>query len=83
MNKRVATCGEQEGTEGADLVTLHTNQICETVEDDEDEEFSHPIPWRKIEAEGLDCDHGLLFSTEEADRLFSRLEEEVEYFTGL
>ncbi|KAL6465791.1 hypothetical protein MHYP_G00259240 [Metynnis hypsauchen] len=82
MKKRVATCGEQERTEGEDLVTQHTNQTCETVEDDEDEEFSHPIPWRKIEAEGLDCDHGLLFSKEEADRLFSRLEEEVEYFTG-
>ncbi|KAL7836447.1 hypothetical protein AOLI_G00277310 [Acnodon oligacanthus] len=81
MKKRVATCGEQERTEGEDLVTQHTNQTCETVEDDEDEEFSHPIPWRKIEAEGLDCDHGLLFTKEEADRLFSRLEEEVEYFT--
>ncbi|KAJ8378262.1 hypothetical protein AAFF_G00244660 [Aldrovandia affinis] len=44
-------------------------------------EFSHPLPWRKIEAEGLDCDYALLFSKDEADRLFKQLEEEVEYFT--
>ncbi|KAL2091772.1 hypothetical protein ACEWY4_011570 [Coilia grayii] len=46
------------------------------------EEFSQPIPWRKIEAEGLDCDYGLLFKTEEATELFNELEKEVEYFTG-
>ncbi|XP_029999782.1 DNA oxidative demethylase ALKBH2 [Sphaeramia orbicularis] len=54
-------------------------------EDDEDTalaEFSHPIPWQKIEAEGLDCDYALLFSKEEADRLFRQLEEEVVYSTG-
>ncbi|XP_066513004.1 DNA oxidative demethylase ALKBH2-like [Hoplias malabaricus] len=62
-------------------------EMYEAVHDDDDDdddvkEFSHPIPWRKIEAEGLDCDYSLLFSKEEADMLFSRLEEEVEYFTG-
>lgn len=47
-----------------------------------EEEFSNPIPWQKIEAEGLDCDYSLLFNKEEADHLFNQLEEEVEYFTG-
>ncbi len=56
-------------------------------EEEEDEhtalgEFSHPVPWQKIEAEGLDCDYALLFSKEEADRLFKQLEEEVVYATG-
>lgn len=56
-------------------------------EDEEDEhgafaEFSHPVPWQKIEAEGLDCDYALLFSKEEADHLFEQLEEEVVYSTG-
>ncbi|XP_074525468.1 DNA oxidative demethylase ALKBH2 isoform X2 [Halichoeres trimaculatus] len=56
-------------------------------EDTEDEqalleEFSNPVPWRKIEAEGLDCDYALLFSKEEADQLFKRLEEELVYSTG-
>ncbi|XP_021172659.2 DNA oxidative demethylase ALKBH2 [Fundulus heteroclitus] len=46
------------------------------------EEFSHPIPWQKIEAEGLDCDYALLFLKEEADELFRQLEEEVVYSTG-
>ncbi|RXN23525.1 DNA oxidative demethylase ALKBH2 [Labeo rohita] len=47
-----------------------------------EEEFSQPIPWQKIEAEGLDCDYSLLFDKEEADYFFNQLEEEVEYFTG-
>lgn len=56
-------------------------------EDEEDEhdtlaEFSHPVPWQKIEAEGLDCDYALLFSREEADHLFKQLEEEVVYLAG-
>uniref|UniRef100_A0A673L0X8 AlkB homolog 2, alpha-ketoglutarate-dependent dioxygenase n=1 Tax=Sinocyclocheilus rhinocerous TaxID=307959 RepID=A0A673L0X8_9TELE len=46
-----------------------------------EEEFSQPIPWQKIEAEGLDCDCSLLFDKEEADHLFNQLEDEVEYFT--
>ncbi|XP_062399626.1 DNA oxidative demethylase ALKBH2 isoform X2 [Sardina pilchardus] len=45
-------------------------------------EFSQPIPWRKIEAEGLDCDYCLLIETEEANKLFNALESEIEYFTG-
>ncbi|KAM3867521.1 DNA oxidative demethylase ALKBH2 [Diretmus argenteus] len=50
-------------------------------EDEEDEEFSDPVPWQKIEAEQLDCDYALLFSKEEADLLFKQLEEEVVYLT--
>nr|XP_046243340.1 DNA oxidative demethylase ALKBH2 isoform X2 [Scatophagus argus] len=46
------------------------------------EDFSHPVPWQKIEAEGLDCDYALLFPKEEADLLFKQLEEEVVYSTG-
>ncbi|XP_018604531.1 DNA oxidative demethylase ALKBH2 [Scleropages formosus] len=45
-------------------------------------EFSDPLPWQKIEAEGLDCDYALLFSRQKADELFKQLEEEVQYFTG-
>ncbi|XP_013869820.1 DNA oxidative demethylase ALKBH2 [Austrofundulus limnaeus] len=45
-------------------------------------EFSHPIPWQKLEAEELDCDYALLFSKGEADDLFTRLEEEVVYSAG-
>ncbi|XP_041955657.1 DNA oxidative demethylase ALKBH2 isoform X1 [Alosa sapidissima] len=54
-------------------------------EEEEDmllKEFSQPIPWRKIEAEGLDCDYCLLFKTDEANELFNALERELEYFTG-
>ncbi|KAM9360660.1 DNA oxidative demethylase ALKBH2 [Symphorus nematophorus] len=57
----------------------------EEEEEDDDEhlaDFSNPVPWQKIEAEGLDCDYALLFSKEEADRLFKQLEEEVVYSTG-
>lgn len=59
----------------------------EEEEDEVDEdavlaEFSHPVPWQKIEAEGLDCDYALLFSKDEADHLFKQLEEEVVYSTG-
>ncbi|XP_041643459.1 DNA oxidative demethylase ALKBH2 [Cheilinus undulatus] len=50
--------------------------------DDSLSEFSHPVPWQKIEAEDLDCDYALLFSKDEADRLFHQLEEEVVYSTG-
>lgn len=45
-------------------------------------EFSNPVPWRKIEAEGLDVDYALLFTKEEANHLFKQLEEEVVYSTG-
>lgn len=58
-----------------------------TWEDEEDEhatlaEFSHPVPWQKLEAEGFDCDYAQLFSKEEADHLFNKLEEEVVYLAG-
>nr|XP_006640400.1 PREDICTED: DNA oxidative demethylase ALKBH2 [Lepisosteus oculatus]XP_015221734.1 PREDICTED: DNA oxidative demethylase ALKBH2 [Lepisosteus oculatus]XP_015221735.1 PREDICTED: DNA oxidative demethylase ALKBH2 [Lepisosteus oculatus]XP_015221736.1 PREDICTED: DNA oxidative demethylase ALKBH2 [Lepisosteus oculatus] len=45
-------------------------------------EFSAPLPWQKIEAEALDLDYTVLFSKAEADRLFKKLEEEIEYFSG-
>lgn len=45
-------------------------------------EFANPVPWQKIESEGLDCDYALLFSKEEADILFSNLEKEIVYATG-
>ncbi|XP_036955185.1 DNA oxidative demethylase ALKBH2 [Acanthopagrus latus] len=51
-------------------------------EDASSAEFSHPVPWQKIEAEGLDCDYALLFSKEEAEKLFRQLEQEVVYATG-
>ncbi|XP_061674335.1 DNA oxidative demethylase ALKBH2 isoform X2 [Syngnathoides biaculeatus] len=56
--------------------------VQEELADAEDEEFSDPVPWRKIESENLDCDYALLFTKEEADRLFQKLEEEVIYSTG-
>lgn len=54
----------------------------EEEEYDEDSEFSHPVPWQKIEAEGLDCDYAMLFTKAEADHLLKQLEEEVVYSTG-
>ncbi|XP_014795516.1 PREDICTED: DNA oxidative demethylase ALKBH2 isoform X2 [Calidris pugnax] len=39
-------------------------------------------PWQEIRAEGLNCDYRLLFGKAEADEIFQRLEEEVEYFEG-
>lgn len=60
----------------------------EKVKEDEEDgdsassEFSHPVPWHKIEKEGLDLDYALLFSKEEANELFKQLEEEVVYTTG-
>ncbi|XP_029475197.1 DNA oxidative demethylase ALKBH2 isoform X2 [Rhinatrema bivittatum] len=38
--------------------------------------------WRKISAEGLDCDYTLLFDKAEADRIFNDLEKEITYFSG-
>lgn len=38
--------------------------------------------WRRIRAEGLDCEYTLLFHKAEADEIFRELEKEVEYFTG-
>lgn len=64
---------------------LESDERIKEEEEEEDAilaEFSHPVPWQKIEAEGLDCDYALLFSKEEADHLFKQLEEEVVYSTG-
>uniref|UniRef100_A0AC11AWA3 AlkB homolog 2, alpha-ketoglutarate dependent dioxygenase n=1 Tax=Ovis aries TaxID=9940 RepID=A0AC11AWA3_SHEEP len=40
------------------------------------------LSWRRIQAEGLDCDYTVLFGKAEADEIFQELEKEVEYFTG-
>uniref|UniRef100_A0A665UUD8 AlkB homolog 2, alpha-ketoglutarate-dependent dioxygenase n=1 Tax=Echeneis naucrates TaxID=173247 RepID=A0A665UUD8_ECHNA len=68
-------------------IKLEEGERMKEEEDEVDEdaalvEFSHPVPWQKIEAEGLDCDYALLFSKEEADQLFKQLEEQVVYSTG-
>ncbi|KAK0138116.1 DNA oxidative demethylase ALKBH2 [Merluccius polli] len=54
----------------------------EKSKDDDLAEWPRPVPWRNIDAEGLDCDYALLFTQEEADSLFGRLETEVVYLTG-
>ncbi|XP_051923750.1 DNA oxidative demethylase ALKBH2 isoform X1 [Hippocampus zosterae] len=54
----------------------------EEAADAEEDDFSDPIPWQKIESEGLDCDYALLFTQHEADHLFQKLEKEVVYSTG-
>ncbi|XP_030075105.1 DNA oxidative demethylase ALKBH2 [Microcaecilia unicolor] len=38
--------------------------------------------WKKISAEGLDCDYTLLFDKTEADKIFRDLEKEIIYFSG-
>nr|XP_033812720.1 DNA oxidative demethylase ALKBH2 isoform X2 [Geotrypetes seraphini]XP_033812721.1 DNA oxidative demethylase ALKBH2 isoform X2 [Geotrypetes seraphini] len=38
--------------------------------------------WKKISAEGLDCDYTLLFNKTEADKIFCDLEKEITYFSG-
>ncbi|XP_042193324.1 DNA oxidative demethylase ALKBH2 [Callorhinchus milii] len=38
--------------------------------------------WRHVAAEGLDCDYAVIFTRSEADDIFLRLEEELEYFSG-
>ncbi|XP_074494120.1 DNA oxidative demethylase ALKBH2 [Sebastes fasciatus] len=63
-------------------IKLETDDERLKQEEDEEDEFSHPVPWQKIEAEGLDCDYAQLFSKEEADHLLNKLEEEVVYATG-
>ncbi|XP_041792919.1 DNA oxidative demethylase ALKBH2 isoform X2 [Chelmon rostratus] len=69
-------------------IKLENDERMKQEEEEEEEEehaasaeFSDPVPWQKIEAEGFDCDYALLFSKEEADRLFKQLEEEVVYAT--
>lgn len=58
------------------------DSVEEEEEVDSTGEFSHPVPWQKIEAEGLDCDYAQLFSKKEADHLYKMLEEELVYVTG-
>ncbi|GLG94997.1 DNA oxidative demethylase ALKBH2 [Gryllus bimaculatus] len=41
-----------------------------------------PLQWRKLAAEGLDCDYCLLLPRAQADALFRRLEDELKYFKG-
>lgn len=62
---------------------MKRREVCsEWNEDGGFEEFSRPVPWQKWESEGLDCDLASLFTEEEAQRLFGRLEAEVVYLTG-
>lgn len=65
-------------------IKLESNDRTKEEEDEHGtpEEFSNPVPWQKIEAEGLDCDYAQLFSKDEADYLFQKLEEELVYSTG-
>lgn len=79
---RPTACVESNTPETQQVEKRCPEEMCKDVDEDEADEFPHPIPWRKIEAHGLDCDYGLLFSKEEANRLLMQLEEEVEYFTG-
>lgn len=93
MSREATACVESSKPGTQKMEKLATEETCEAVDQDEEEdeededeededEFPRPIPWQKIEAQGLDCDYGLLFSRVEASRLFVQLEEEVEYFTG-
>lgn len=79
---RQPACVESNTPETQQVGKPCPEEMCKDVDEDEVDEFPHPIPWRKIEARGLDCDYGLLFPKEEANRLLMQLEEEVEYFTG-
>ncbi|XP_026865104.2 DNA oxidative demethylase ALKBH2 [Electrophorus electricus] len=86
MSKRAAVSVRKNRVEMEALPHQCTKEMCEDIikdtDEDAEEEFPQPIPWQKIEAEGLDCDYSLLFSKVEADRIFYQLEDEVEYFTG-
>ncbi|KAJ8005669.1 hypothetical protein DPEC_G00120330 [Dallia pectoralis] len=65
--------------------TCNQEMIEGTVKEEEDAHFHgfpESIPWQKIEAEGLDCDYALLFPKQEADKLYTQLEEEVVYLKG-
>lgn len=68
-------------------IKLENDERIKEEEDEEEDsiltEFSNPVPWQKVEAEGLDLDYALLFSKAEADHLFKQLEEEVVYSTGI
>ncbi|XP_014843279.1 PREDICTED: DNA oxidative demethylase ALKBH2 isoform X1 [Poecilia mexicana] len=84
QNKRLCSNDVPRRSPRKKMIKMEEHE-CEEEEEEKDpsfEEFSHPIPWQKIEAEGLDCDYALLFLKEEADNLFRQLEEEVVYSTG-
>ncbi|OCU01845.1 DNA oxidative demethylase ALKBH2 [Xenopus laevis] len=38
--------------------------------------------WKKLQAENLDCDYTSLFSKNEADDIFQKLEKDIVYFSG-
>ncbi|XP_008274802.1 DNA oxidative demethylase ALKBH2 [Stegastes partitus] len=85
QSKRSSTSDVQKSPKKKMKLEISERMKEEDAEEDEDAasaEFSHPVPWRKIEADRLDCDYALLFSKQEADQLFKQLEEEVVYSTG-
>ncbi|XP_041854541.1 DNA oxidative demethylase ALKBH2 isoform X1 [Melanotaenia boesemani] len=82
LKKRLRSNDALRKSPGKKIKLEEDEKIKVEVEDGELGEFSHPVPWQKIEAEGLNCDYALLFSKEEADDLFKRLEEEVVYSAG-
>ncbi|XP_014874253.1 LOW QUALITY PROTEIN: DNA oxidative demethylase ALKBH2 [Poecilia latipinna] len=83
QNKRLCSNDVPRRSPRKKMIKMEEHECEEEEEKDPSfEEFSHPIPWQKIEAEGLDCDYALLFLKEEADNLFRQLEEEVVYSTG-
>ncbi|XP_040010135.1 DNA oxidative demethylase ALKBH2 isoform X2 [Xiphias gladius] len=87
QNKKRSCTGDATRRSPRKIIKLEDDERMKEEEDEEDTdatiaEFSHPVPWQKIEAEGLDCDYALLFSKEEADQLFKQLEEELVYATG-
>lgn len=83
QNKHQCSNDVQRRSPRKTKVKMEENEsIKEEEEDPSLEEFSCPIPWQKIEAEGLDCDYALLFMRKEADELFRQLEEEVVYSSG-
>uniref|UniRef100_A0A3P9MCJ2 DNA oxidative demethylase ALKBH2 n=1 Tax=Oryzias latipes TaxID=8090 RepID=A0A3P9MCJ2_ORYLA len=82
-HKRLCTKNSPERREWKMMKLLNDDEgIQEEDDDTKVGEFSHPVPWQKIQAEGLDCDYALIFSKKEADELFKHLEEEVVYSTG-
>lgn len=86
--RRQKRSGTSEAPSPQKKIKLESDEKMKQEEEEEEgenassAEFSHPVPWQKIEAEGLDCDYALLFSKDEADKLFRQLEEEVVYSTG-
>ncbi|KAM7416640.1 hypothetical protein PAMA_018611 [Pampus argenteus] len=82
VNKRSGADDDHDSTRSKRKRMEQQEEDSDEDEDAAASEFSHPVPWQKIEAEGLDCDYALLFHKKEADHLFKQLEEEVVYSTG-